>query len=249
MKNWLKKNWLRSLIFVSISWLVGTIALEYIKHNNSKQYKEKIAVLDTDIQQLRAENHVIGGINDDLRMARAEDKAAADQKIAEMKENQKKELARIGKERDEERVRVENLPAPEVVVETKIILIQRARENVVIELWERPGGILFSLDTAKTNLAILVDFSFVEKKRDQWKADYFKAMEAIKKKNEIIATDEEIFIGLDDINFNLEGIIEKKDEEFNLSEKRNVQMYWKGVKTGGLVLGIIGFIGGFVLGK
>lgn len=244
--KFLRKNWLKIIIVIAAAWPL----ISYLDGRLSeKQHKAKIKTLDIDVQRLRAENNVIGSINDDLRTARAEEKAAADEKIAEMKENQKKELARIDREREEERTRVENLPPSEVIVETKIILLQRARENVAIELWERPEGILFSLDTAKTNLAVLVDFSFVEKKRDQWKDDYDEAMSIIDDKDHTLALDEEIFIGLDDINFNLEGIIEKKDEKFSLSEKRNRAMYWKGIKQGAPIGGGIVLLLWLVFGK
>ncbi len=244
--KWLAKNWIKISIVIGIILIaIGVIGL--MKDN--ERYKRDIENLDIDIQRLEVVNDVKEGIIVDLRTKRAEDKVAAGKEIADIKENQKRELARIGREREEERVRVENLPASEVVVETKIILIQRAKENVAIEIWERPEGILFSLDTAKTNLAILVDFSLVEEERDQWKDDYNKAMDVIKKKDKIIAGDDFIFFCFEAVTFNLKEISKKKDEKFNKSEKRNVQSWWRGAKTGGLIFGIIGFIGGFVLGR
>ncbi len=247
--KWLARN-LLNILAVLCTMLLLVIILNVIKSiKDEKQYKRDIENLEIDVKRLRTANKSIGDIVKDLRTTRAEENAAANEKIAEMEENQKKELARIDKEHDEERARVENLPASEVVVETKVILIQKAKENVAIEIWERPGGILFSLDTAKTNLAALNDFSFVEKKRDQWKEDYFKAMDVIKDKDHTLALDEEIFIGLDDINFNLEGIIEKKDEKFDLSEKCNVQMYRKGIKHGAPIGGGIVLLLWLVFGR
>ncbi len=51
-------------------------------------------------------------------------------------------------------------------------------------------------------------------------------------KDEVIAGGEVIFKELREANFTLKEIGEKKDEKFNESEKRNVQMYWKGIKHG-----------------
>ncbi|GAH78835.1 unnamed protein product [marine sediment metagenome] len=44
-------------------------------------------------------------------------------------------------------------------------------------------------------------------------------------------------------------IITEWTDKFNMSEKRGKAKWWKGLKTGGIIGGILGFFGGFVLGK
>ena len=66
---WLKKNWLNvTLIIVVALFIISYLDLGLA----NKQYKAKIATLDIDIQRLRANNKTIRGINDDLRIVRAE---------------------------------------------------------------------------------------------------------------------------------------------------------------------------------
>lgn len=244
------KGWVKIIFNICIIGLmVYSIIFVITTVKANKQYKAKIAVLDADI---RKEEGKVKAKEDqvlELKEGREKDKAAAAEKIRKMEENQKRELSKIKIERDEWKEKVKELPASEVVVETRIILIQRAKENVTIEIWERPGGILFSLDTAKTNLAVLGDFSLVEEERDRWKDDYFKAMSVIEDKDNTLALDEEIFIGLDDINFNLEGIIKKKDEKFSLSEKRFKARWWKGFKQGVPIGGGVVLLIWLILGK
>lgn len=237
--KFLRKNWLKIILIAVIVWTACFVYLD--SKIAEKQYKENIENLDIDVQRLRSVNKSIRSVNDALRKARAKEKAAADKKIAELEENQKRELVRIGTERDEWKAKVKDMPPSVIVVEIRTIL-------KTDEIWERPDGILFSLVAAKDCLAILGDFSIAEE-RDQWREDYFKVMGVIKDKDNIIAISDEIIIGIDDINFNLEKIIEKKDEKFKLSEGRNRQMYWKGARTGGIAGGILGFVLGLILNK
>ena len=235
---WLKKNWLNvTLIIVVALFIISYLDLGLA----NKQYKAKIATLDIDIQHLRANNKTIRGINNDLRIVRAEDKAAAEKKIADMEENQKRELARIGTERDKWKAKVKVMPPSELMLEIKVVL-------KTDEVWERPDGILFSLVAAKDCLAILGDFSIAEE-RDRWKDDYFKAMESIKEKDNIIATDEFIFHNFDAICFTKDEIIDKEREQFALSEKRNVASYIKGLKHGAPIGGAVIALLWLVLGR
>lgn len=236
--KFLKENWLKIIIVLVIAWLIIAYLDGKIK---DKQYRKNIEDKNIEIAKGEKKVKVIMGMNDDLRDERKKAKAASDKKIAKMKENQRKELARIGLELDGWKARVKEMPASTVVIKIRTIL-------KTDEVWERPDGILFSLIAARECLAVLGDFSLV-KERDQWKADYNEAMSIIKEKDDIIATDEFIFYNFDAICFTKDGIIEKEREKFSLSEGRNRASWWRGVKSGGLVLGIIGFIGGFVLGR
>ena len=236
--KWLKKNW--GWILVTIIMIWGFFSVLDMAKNN-KQYKEEIENLDIDIQRLESVNEIKEGIIADLRIVRTEENAAADKKIAEMKENQKRELARIGSERDEWKAKVKDMPPSVVVVEIRAIL-------KTDEVWERPDGILFSLVAAKDCLAILGDFSLVEE-RDRWKDDYFKAMDVIKEKDNIIAIDEFIFDYFDDICFTKDGIIGKEREKFRLSEKRNRQSWWRGIKAGAPIGGAVVALFWLILGR
>ena len=236
--KWLAKNWLKIIIVIGI----GLIVIHYFDVRIlNKLYKKKIEILDVGIKKKERKIEAIEGINSDLMDERKKAKAASDKKIRKMKDNQKKALARISAESDKWKARVKEMPASTVVIKIRTIL-------KTDEVWERPDGILFSLVAARDCLAVLGDFSLV-KERDQWKDDYHKAMDRIKEKDDIIATDEFIFYNFDAICFTKDGIIEREREKFSLSENQNKASWWRGVKQGGLVLGIIGFIGGLVLGK
>lgn len=239
--KWLKKNWLKILV---VLWIIGgaitiIFCLDVLIAN--KQYKENQKNLKSDILQLERKNKVGEIVIKDLLTARAKDKVDSDKAIVDLKSNQKRELARIGTERDEWRAKVKEMPPSVVVTEIRTVL-------KTDEVWERPNGILFSLVAARDCLAMLGDFSLVEE-RDQWRDDYFEAMGVIGKKDEIIAGDEILFKSLRAVNFNLKKIGKKKDEKFSLSEKRNVQMYWKGIKHGAPFGGGIVLLIWLVFGK
>ena len=236
--KWLTRN--LPLILVCIM-MAGIFYIGIDALIANKQYRQdiedrniKIAIEERKVGKLKE-------VNNDLMDERENAKITSDKKIAEMKDNQKKELARIESRLNKWKAKVKEMPASTVVIKIRTILKTE-------EVWLRPDGVLFSLTAAKDCLAILGDFSIAEE-RDQWRDDYFKAMNRIGDLKKIITGDEFIFLNFDAICFTKDKIIGEEREKFSLSEKRNIQSYWKGIKQGGLALGIIGFIGGLVLGK
>jgi len=240
--EWLKRNWLWILIIIA-TWGVisGVISVNALIKDN-RQYKADIESLNNNIkreeQKVEAKEDKIA----ELRASREHDKTLAGERVRKMEENQKRELAKISAERDEWMAKVKVMPPSELVLEIKVIL-------KTDEIWGRPDGVLFSLTAAKDCLAILGDFSIAEDERDQWKADYFKAMDVIKDKDGIIAGDELIFTCFDAIIFTKDKIIGKERERFRLSERRNVASYWRGIKQGAPVGGGIVLLLWLVFGK
>lgn len=243
--KWLKKNWLKILIAIVVIWAVtsgisGVVDIVNLIKDN-KQYKENIGIKDEEISKLKNSNRISENIIKDLMSSRENEKDAVREEIKKMEKNQKKELARIGKERDEWKKKVKDLPASVVVIKIRKILNTD-------EIWERPDGILFSLEASKDCLAILGDFSLVEK-RDRWKADYFTAMEKVSDLNKLLTVDEEIFYYFNDISLTKDEIDGLRIDKFNLSNSQKRKNYWKGLKLGVPVGAILGLLIGLALGK
>ncbi len=221
-------------ILFGISSVVGLI-------NNNKQYEARIESLDKVISQkesfIKAEQEIIKGLEGEIKrievVVEEKDKARA---------KGEKENARIKRDRDKWKEKVENLPASVVVIETRIILETK-------EVWEKPDGILFSLTAAKDNLAILGDFSLVEEDRDKWKDNYNIAKSEIGNLKVIIVKERKAKVAKDRQIFSLKGINVKWEEKFNLSESQKRKRWWKGIKTGVIAGSLVGLLFGFVLGK
>lgn len=241
MKKWFANNWFKILITI---WMIGgaiTIIFCLDAWIGNKQYKKDIEKLERDIAQIEHRNDVIKEENSALKDERERDKAIIAADKIKMKKDEEM-IAEIQGEMSVLEERTRKLPLSTVVIETRIALNTRE-----IEAYQE--GVLFSLTAARTNLAILQGFSLLEDDRDKLQVNYDRAKGALEKAEKVIAIDEEMFYNFDDITFNLEDIIEKKDEKFDESEKRNVQSYWKGIRLGAPAGILFGLILGFVLGK
>jgi len=137
---------------------------------------------------------------------------------------------------------IKEMPASIVVVQTIAILNCE-------EIKEQQQGIVFSLSCAKTNLETLVDSFSLKDKVDDWTEKFNISQGVVADlKNVIIGKDGEIT----EVKGQLKGedkIIKYWTGKFNLSEKRRKSNWWKGVKTGAAVGGVIAFFAGFFLGK
>lgn len=236
--KWLKKNWLKIIIIISIAWLI----ISYLDGRLSeKQYKQDIENLDYEISRKERANEVkdeiIAGLEGEIERKEVviaeKDKARAEGE---------RENARIALDRDKWKAKVKDLPASIVVVETRVIL-------ETDEVWERPEGILFSLSAAKTNLAILGDFSLVEEDRDKWRDNYGIAVSEIADLKGVIVDVKNVSLTKDGKILDLNGIITDWTGKFNRSEKRNVQSWWRGAKLGAPIGGGIVLLLWLVFGK
>ena len=114
---------------------------------------------------------------------------------------------------------------------------------------EQQQGIVFSLSCAKTNLETLVDSFYLKSQVDDWTEKFNISQGVVSDlKNVIIGKDGEI----KEIKEQLKGennIIKHWTTKFNLSVGRGKSNWWKGVKTGVAIGGVIAFFAGFFLGK
>jgi len=238
MTNWLKKNWFIVLAGIVVFVLLyGAIDGAVAKHF----HKKRIGVLNTEISGLQQ------GIKESKRREDAWEKssnknyALAMEKEKRLRKKDAEMRIKIAEKRALKK-KIKEMPATQVVVRT-IEIIQCA------DVQKQEQGIVFTLVCAKKNLTILeASFSLKGDVAD-WKEQYNTCLgevsnlkNTITDKDGVIKEVREQLVGKDEITVKWKG-------KFNLSEKRGKRSYWKGLKTGGIVGGILGFFGGLLLGK
>ena len=236
--NWIKRHWILLVVCLAIVFLAyGGIDGLIAKH----QYKKSIKDKDTKISELwgkigaskkrEAKWEKSSGENWDLAM----------EKEAKLRRKDKEMMVKIHEKRALQK-KIREMPLTQVIVRTIEII---NCPDVV----QQEQGIVFTLECSKKNLTILeASFSLVRDVAD-WTEKFNISQGVVSDlKNVIIDKDGVI----KEVRGQLVGedkIITEWTGKFNLSEKRGKAKWWKGLKTGGIIGGILGLLGGFVLAK
>ena len=134
------------------------------------------------------------------------------------------------------------MPASIVVVQTIAILNCN-------EIAEQQQGIVFSLSCAKTNLGILVDSFSLKYQVADWTEKFNTSQGVVVDLKNVIIDKDGVIKEVRSQVIGEAKIIEGWTKKFNLSEKRGKSNWWRGVKIGAAVGGVIAFFAGFFLAK
>lgn len=238
MTNWLKKNWFVCLIGVALAVFI------YLKIDSAiatHAYKKNIKEKDTKISELWGK---IGESKKREAIAQASSEKNWDLAMEKEKKLRRKDQEMRVKiaEKRELKKKIREMPLTQVIVRTIEII---NCPDVV----QQEQGIVFTLDCGKDNLTVLEASFSLKKDVADWtekfnisQAEVSDLKNVITDKDDVIKEVREQLVGEDEIITEWTG-------KFNLSEKRGKAKWWKGLKTGGIIGGILGFLGGFVLAK
>jgi len=137
---------------------------------------------------------------------------------------------------------IREMPITQVVVRTIEII---NCPDVV----QQQQGIVFTLECSKKNLTVLEASFSLKKKVVDWTEKFNTSQAEVSDLKNVITGKDGV---IKEVRGQLVGeyeIIKEWTDKFNLSEKRGKAKWWKGLKTGGIIGGILGFLGGFVLAK
>jgi hypothetical protein len=249
MIAWLKRHWILLVIGFVVLWIllvIGFVVLFFVvggiegliaKHSYKKSIKEK----DIKIGELWGKIGDSKKKEDKWKASSEKNWDLAMEKEAKIRKKDAEMRVKLAEKRALKK-KIKEMPAPQVVIRT-IEIIQC--DDVV----QQDQGIIFSLDCAKNNLAVLEDVFYFKKEALDWAGQFFTSQAEVSDlKNVIIGKDgayAERGVQLTDAY----GIIDEWEGKFNLSEKRGKRSWKKGFKLGGTIGGILGFLAGFVLGK
>lgn len=237
MIKWLKKYWLNTLIS-----LVVVLLTSYLSSLVTKNiYNKQIKALDANISEAWEK---IGDSKEREEKWKASSEKNWDlamEKEARLRKKDKEMRVKIAEKRALKK-KIREMPASEIVVQTIAIL-------ECDEIIEQQQGIVFSLNCAKKNLTTLVDSFSLKYQIEDWTEKFNTSQgEVADLKNVIIDKDGVI----EEVRSQVVGeatIIENWTTKFNLSENRGKSNWWRGVKTGAAVGGVIAFFAGFFLAK
>jgi|GEM_PF-2453564 len=241
MLNFIKKHF--STILVGIGILVflffayGGISGLIAKHNYNKSIKEK----DIKIGELwgkigdSEKREAIANASSEKNYALAIDKEVI---IRRKDQEMRVKLA----EKRELKKKIREMPATQVIVRTIEII---NCPDVV----QQTQGIVFTLDCAKDNLVVLENVFYFKKEALDWADQFFTSQAEVVNLKDAIKDFGEAYKERGKQLADAYEISGEWEGKFNLSEKRGKAKWWKGLKTGGIVGGILGLLAGFVLGK
>jgi len=238
MTNWIKRHWILLVIGLVILYLsYGAIDGAIAKY----KYKKQIKGLDTEITELKQDKKESKGREEAWEKSSQDNWALAMEKEKKLRQKDKEMIVKI-QEKRELKKKIKAMPITQVVVRTIEII------NCP-EVIQQEQGIVFTLDCGKSNLTVLEASFSLKGEVDDWMEKYNTSQgevsdlkNTITDKDGVIKEVREQLVGEDKITLRWEG-------KFNLSEKRGKRSYWKGVKTGAAVGGVIAFFAGFFLGK
>ena len=238
MTKFLKKNW---LILSICAVLAVFIYLKIDSAIATHAYKKSIKEKDIKIGELKQDIQASEKREEQLIKSGQESYALAMEKEAKIRKKDAEMRVKLAEKRELKKI-IREMPITQVVVRTIEII---NCPDVV----QQEQGVVFTLDCAKDNLVVLENVFYFKKEALDWADQFFTSQAEVSDlKNVIIAKDgayAERGVQLSKayaINDEWEG-------KFNLSEKRGKAKWWKGLKTGGLIGGILGLLGGFFLAK
>ena len=238
MANWIKRHWILLVVGLVVVFLAyGGIDGLIAKHNYKKSIKEK----DSSISELWGK---IG----ESKKREAKWKASSEknwdlamEKESFLRKKDKEMRVKLAEKRALKK-KIREMPVTQVIVRTIEII---NCPDVV----QQTQGILFSLNCSKNNLTVLEASFSLKKEVIDW-TEKFNTSQGV------VADLKNVIIGKDGVInergkqlSEKDGIIKDWTGRFSLSEKRGKRSWWKGLKTGGIVGGILGVLAGFALGK
>jgi len=232
----LKKYWLKTLISIVVVILTSVLSSWVTK----SIYQKQIKALDANISEAWEK---IG----DSKIREEKWKASAEKnwdlamkKESLLRRRDKEMRVKIAEKRALKKT-IRELPVTQVIVRTIEII---NCPDVV----QQTKGIVFTLDCAKDNLAVLENVFYFKKEALDWADQFFTSQaEVADLKNVIIDNNKAYAERGKQIKINEEEIIKSWTNKFNLSEKRGKSNWWRGLKTGGIIGGIVGGVIVFVL--
>jgi len=241
MLNFIKKHWLKVLIgfgilvflFLAYGGISGLIA-RYNYNQSIKEKDIKIGELKTKIGESE-KREAIANASSEKNFALAMDKEVIiRRKDAEMRVKlaEKRELKK----------QIREMPVTQVIVRTIEII---NCPDVV----QQEQGVVFTLDCAKDNLVVLENVFYFKKEALDWADQFFTSQNEVVNLKDALRDFDKAYKERGVQLTSAYGVIDEWTGKFNLSEKRGKRSYWKGLKTGGLIGGIVGVLAGFVLGK
>jgi len=239
MIAWLKLNKFK------IVGTVITIVLFIVNSYFSGRYMYNRAIKASD----RVIMEIKQGIKDsdsraDVAIKRAEE-AEKEAKVARVeKEKHKANVARIEKEKQGLEKKIAVLPPTQVVVHLVKILYVESEEITL-----QSQGILFSLAAGRKTLRYMEEFTLLRQQFDELAMAFvrselsgIKLLEANIKKTEVLIEKDSQLLGWEKAEI-------EWFNKFSLSENRGKSNWWRGIKTGAAVGGVIAFFAGFFLAK
>jgi len=235
--NLLKKYWLKTLISIVVVILTSMLSSWVTK----SIYKKQIKALDANISEAWEK---IG----DSKLREEKWKASSEKnwdlamkKEAKLRRKDKEMRVKIAEKRALKK-QIREMPVTQVIVRTIEII---NCPDVV----QQEQGIVFTLDCGKKNLTVLeASFSLAIEVAD-WREQFNTSQAEVSDLKNVITGKDGV---IKEVRSQVVGeakIIEDWTKKFNLSENRGKSKWWKGVKTGAAVGGIIAFFAGFFLAK
>lgn len=238
MITWLKFNWLKTvggiIILVilcgGVNGLISKIA-----------YKKQIKTLDTEISELQQGIKDSKGREEAWEKSSSENYALAMEKEVKLRRKDQEMRVKIAEKRELKK-KIKEMPVTQVIVRTIEII---NCSDVV----QQEQGIVFTLDCAKKNLAILENVFYFKKEALDWADQFFTSQAEVADLKNVIITKDGAYAERGTQLTDAYGIIDNWEGKFDLSEKRGKQSWKKGFKLGSTIGGIAGFLLGFVLGR
>ena len=241
MTNWLRKHWVKIFIgfgiLIFLFFLYGGILGLIARHDFNKKIKEKdieIGELKQDIQASeKREERLIESGQKSHELA-LEQEAKIRKKDAEMR-------VKLAEKRALKK-KIREMPITQVIVRTIEII------NCP-DIVQQTQGIVFTLDCAKDNLAVLENVFYFKKEALDWADQFFTSQAEVVNLKDAIKEFAGAYKERGKQLGKKDGMIAKWEGKFNLSEKRGKRSWWKGFKKGATIVGIAGGIIIFVLRK
>ena len=233
----LKKYWLKTLVSIIVVILTSMLSSWVTKNI----YQKQIKALDANISEAWKKIGDSKIREEKWKTSSEKNWDLAMEKEAKLRKKDKEMRVKIAEKRALKK-KIKEMPASIVVVQTIAILECN-------EIKEQEQGIVFSLSCAKMNLATLVDSFSLKYEVDDWtekfnisQGEVADLKNVIKGKDEAYAERGVQLVNAYEINDNWQG-------KFNLSENRGKSNWWRGVKIGAAVGGVIAFFAGLFLAK
>lgn len=237
MINFIKRHWILLaaglvIVFLAYGGIAGLIAT----HNYKKSIKEKDVAI-SELWQTIGDSKVR---EEKWKKSSEENWALAMTKEAKIRKKDAEMRVKLAEKRELKK-KIREMPATQVVVRTIEII---ACPDVV----QQEQGIVFTLDCAKMNLTSLENSIYFQKEALDWADQFFTSQAEVVNLKDAIKDFDEAYKERGTQLGKKDGVIKEWEGKFNLSEKRGKVKWWKGLKTGGLIGGIGGFLLGFLLG-
>jgi len=232
-----------STILISIGILVflflayGGISGLVARHNYNKSIKEKDATISSLWEKIGDSKKR----EDKWMVSSEENYALAMDKEVIIRRKDAEMRVKLAEKRELKK-QIREMPLQQVVIRTIEII---NCPDVV----QQEQGIVFTLDCAKDNLVVLENVFYFKKEALDWADQFFTSQNEVVNLKDALKDFDKAYKERGVQLTKAYKISGEWEGKFNLSEKRGKRSWWKGLKTGGIVGGILGLLAGFVLGK